>query len=365
MCTSLVYRDATGNAYFGRTLELTMDLPYLMAWFPAGFAVTSRIGDRPAVAFTTRHGMLAVTMPDRIPTAAAPITPADLKVVEGLNDQGLTFSMLSYPSADGPQAEPPAGAPVLSVTELGLWALGQFATVAEVKAALAAQPVMLAALPLLGGAVAPFHYVVNDASGASLVIEFDKGALSIYDNPVRVMTNGPRFDWHLTNLDNYTYLTNVDQQKAQFGDYVASPPDSGVATSGLPASNTSVGRFVKAAYYAQYAEKVDSPDKAVNLLAHVMNNFDRPRGVTIDLPQSGASHLEVQGLGGGGVQTEYTTWTSLADLGRKLFFLRTYDAFNYTRFDLGALAAETKPRILPLQRIPGDAPEGTAALKAA
>ena len=255
---------------------------------------------------------------------------------------------------------------MLSASDLGVWALGQFATVAEVKAALAAQPVMLEALEMLGGAVSPFHYVVNDASGASLVIEFHKGAMSVYDNPVRVMTNGPRFDWHLTNLDNYAFLTNVDQPTANFGDYVASAPDSGAATSGLPASNTSVGRFVRAAYYAQFAEKVDSPDKAVNLLAHVMNNFDRPRGVTVDLPRSGARHLEVQGLDpADGAQTEFTCWTSLADLDRKLFFVRAYPAFNSTRFDLGALAAAQTPLLLPLRRIPGDAPDGSAALKAA
>lgn len=366
MCTSLVYRDAAGKAYFGRTLELTVDLPYLMAWMPAGFAVSSRIGDHPPLAFTTRYGALAITMPARIPTAAAPIGPADLKALEGLNDQGLTFSLLSYPFSAGPEAPVPAGAPVLSASDLGLWALGLFATVAEVKAALATQPVRMEALAILGGAVSPFHYLVNDATGASLVIEFHKGAMSVYDNPVRVMTNAPTFDWHLTNLDNYTGLSNVDQPTATFGDYRAAQPDSGVATSGLPASNTSVGRFVRAAYYAQYAEKAATPDKAVNVLAHVMNNFDRPRGITIDLPQSGTSHLEVQGLGpADGVQTEFTCWTSLADLDRGLFFLRAYDAFNYTRFDIRALAKAEKPLLLPFQHIPGDAPDGTAALAAA
>ncbi len=53
-------------------------------------------------------------------------------------------------------------------------------------------------------------------------------------------------------------------------------PDSGIATAGLPASNTSVGRFVRAVYYSQFAEKVDKPDTAMTTLAHIMNNFDRP-----------------------------------------------------------------------------------------
>ena len=61
---------------------------------------------------------------------------------------------------------------------------------------------MLQPLGLLGGVESPFHYVVHDAGGASIVIEFDHGAMAVYDNPVGVMTNGPKFDWHLTNLDN-------------------------------------------------------------------------------------------------------------------------------------------------------------------
>ena len=367
MCTSLVYRDAAGKAYFGRTLELTVDLPYRIAWFPAGFAMRSQIADHPPLSLATRYGVLAITMPARIPTQDNPIGPADLKVLEGLNDQGLTFSLLSYPMAAGPEAPVPSETAVLSASDLGLWALGQFASVAEVKAALATQPVMLEALAMLGGVVSPFHYLVNDATGASFVIEFHKGEMSVYDNPVRVMTNAPRFDWHLTNLDNYTFLSNVDQPTATFGDYRAAQPDSGVATSGLPASNTSVGRFVRAAFYAQYAEKADTPGNAVTTLAHVMNNFDRPRGVTIDLPEAGSSHLEVQGLDapGGGAASEFTCWTSISDLDRKLFFLRAYDACNYTRFDLSALAGADKPLVSSFQRFDDDAPDGTAALKAA
>jgi choloylglycine hydrolase len=104
MCTSLIYRDAAGRAYFGRTLELTADLPYLMTWFPAGFATTSRIEGHPALSFTTVNAVLAVTMPIRVPAKGAPLDPADLKALEGVNAHGLTFSLLSYPSAAGPQA---------------------------------------------------------------------------------------------------------------------------------------------------------------------------------------------------------------------------------------------------------------------
>lgn len=365
MCTSLVYKDATGNAYFGRTLELTVDLPYQMLHLPAGFVTTSEIPGHPAMSVASRYRTLAVAMPARVPTAAAPLTIADLKVLEGINEKGLTFSLLSYPSAAGKQAAVAATQAVLSASDLGTWVLGQFASVAEAKAALTAQPVMLVPLQILGGVESPFHYVMHDAGGASAVIEFDHGSMTVYDNPVGVMTNGPRFDWHLTNLDNYSFLTNVDASQGQFGAYVANQPDSGIATAGLPSSNTSVGRFVRAAYYAQFAEKAASPDAAVLALAHVMNNFDRARGVTIDYPSGSGGHLEVKGLEQGGsaaYATEYTCWTSLADLARRQFYVRDYRSLNFTRFDLDALASATRPLALPFDKIAATVGDGAAAL---
>ncbi|MBB3773511.1 penicillin V acylase-like amidase (Ntn superfamily) [Angulomicrobium tetraedrale] len=365
MCTSLIYSDAAGKVYFGRTLELTMELPYQMAFLPAGFASTSQIEGHPALAYSARHAVLAVAMPSRLPTPQAPVGLGDLKVLEGLNDKGLTFSLLSYPAAAGGHRSAEVTRAVLAASDLGSWVLGQFASVDEVKAALADQPVQVEPLAILGGVEAPFHYVVHDASGAALVIEFNRGVMSVIDNPVGVMTNGPAFGWHLTNLDNYTFLGNVDKSSASFGRYAAVQPDSGIATAGLPASNTSVGRFVRAAFYAQYAEKAATPDLAVLALAHILNNFDRPRGLTIDYPEQGDGHLEVAGLeepGGQAYATEYTSWTSLADLDRKLFFLRGYGSLNYTRFDLNALAATGEPRVLPFHRIDGTATDATAAL---
>lgn len=368
MCTSLIYRDAAGAPYLGRTLELTVALPYQITYVPAGMPFQSELAGHPAVSYTAKHAFIAVAIPARIPTAEAPLGFGDLKALEGLNTAGLTFSLLSYPAAGGKAKGVDMTRAVLSASDLGSWALGQFTTVAEVKAALAEQPIMLEPLVILGGVESPFHYVVHDATGASLVIEFDGGEMTLHDNPVGVMTNGPAFGWHLTNLDNYSFLSNVDRSTATFGDYKAVQPDSGIATAGLPASNTSVGRFVRAAYYAQFTERGATADEAVQTLAHVMNNFDRPRGVTIDYPKEGAGHMEVAGLAEVSATpyaTEFTSWTSLSDLTRTLFFIRDYKSLNYARFDLMALAEVDSPRVLPLAHLNGMDANGTGRLKAA
>ncbi|MGE4372213.1 MAG: linear amide C-N hydrolase [Xanthobacter sp.] len=358
MCTSLLYRDAADRAYLGRTLELSLDLPYQVSLFPKGLALSSTVQGHPALNWDMRHAAVAVTMPS-VPTATPDV--GDLKIIEGLNDAGLTFSVQSYPQAAGPQAPVDAARAALSAADIGAWVLGQFSTVADLKSALEDMPIVLEPVPILGGLAMPFHYAVHDLSGVSLVIEFHHGVRSVYDNPVGVMTNAPQFPWHLTNLNNYTFLNNVNHAKATFGSYQATQPGTGIAKAGLPGTDTSVDRFIRAAFYAQFAEKQADPDKAVQMVAHIMNNFDRPRGITIDPPDVGSGHLHVSGHDTDGVTSESTSWTSIADLDRRLMFLRGRGGMNYASLDVAALASTTKFRTMPMARLlPGPANVSTA-----
>src|SRR5690606_23164390 len=108
--------------------------------------------------------------------------------------------------------------------------------------------------------------------------------------------------------NNYTFLSNVDRSRARFLGYDAMQPGSGIAKAGLPGTDTSVDRFIRAVFYAQFAEKQSDPDRSVQMVAHIMNNFDRPRGITVDPPDLGSSHLQVQGHGLEAIPTEFTTW---------------------------------------------------------
>lgn len=363
MCTSLTYRDTHNNVYFGRTLELSMELPYQLAYFPVGQSYSSTVEGHDELDFQGRYGVLAITMPERAPTAESPLGANDFKILEGMNEKGLTFSLLAYPSDQGGRHAAKMTRAALSVSDLGSWALSQFDSIAQVKKALAEQTVSMVKLAMLGGAESPFHYVLHDRSGACIVIEFAAGRQKVYDNPVGVMTNGPEFPWHLTNLNNYTFLSNIDQSQTMFGQFKARQPDSGIATAGLPSSNTSVGRFVRAAYYARYAAPVEKPDAAVGALAHIMNNFDRPRGITVTVSH-GEGGLDLESMSGDGAEanSEYTSWTSLSDLQRGQFFVRGYQSLNYVQFDLNALLDLSAPVILPLDHFTGLAGDHTARL---
>lgn len=357
-CTSLLYKDASGAPYSGRTMELPMELPYQLTYFPRESSFASAAADHRALDFRAKHAFVAVTVPD-------PVTK-DLKVVEGLNDQGLSFSLLAFASTEGPKDMLDKTQAALAAIDLGAWTLSQFKNVGEVKTALEAQPVLVTALLPLGVLKTPFHYTLHDASGASIVIEFAHGRQQVIDNPLGVMTNGPDFSWHMTNLDNYTFLSNKDQSKLELGGLHFKQPDSGIATVALPSSNTSVGRFVRAVYYSQFAEKAKTPDQAVQALGHIMNNFDRPRGITIDERfKDDIQNITAPGVTGQPTYTtEYTSWTALTDLSRLQFSVRSYDSLNYINFDLAALTSEKVRKTIALSAIPAGVTDGAKALLA-
>lgn len=246
-CTSLLYTDANGAPYAGRTMELPMELPYQATYYPREAAFGSKADNHHVLSFQAKYAFISLTVPD-------PVTK-NLKVVEGLNDQGLSFSVLAFASTEGPKDMTSRTIDVLAAIDLGSWALSQFKDIGEVKAALQKQPVLVTALLPLGILKTPFHYTLHDASGASVVIEFANGKQEVIDNPLGVMTNGPEFSWHMTNLNNYTFLSNKDQSELEINGQHFKQPDSGIATVALPASNTSVGRFVRAVYYSQFAAK--------------------------------------------------------------------------------------------------------------
>ncbi|BDC82733.1 hydrolase [Aeromonas hydrophila] len=355
-CTSLLYEDANGLPYAGRTMELPVQLDYKIAFFPQGSSFSSRADQHATLYYEAKYAFVSIAMPD-------PITK-DLKVVEGLNDQGLSFSVLAFASTQGPADMSEKTQKILSAIDLGSWILSQFKTVGEVKLALQAQPVLVTALLPLGLLKTPFHYTLHDVNGDSIVIEFSNGQQNIYDNPLGVMTNGPEFPWHLTNLNNYTFLSNIDNSKLKLGGIDFIQPDSGIATVGLPSSNTSVGRFVRAVYYSEYAEKAETPDEAITTLAHIMNNFDRPRGITMDSRATEPAQDKIApGVTGHVMYTsEYTTWTALSDLKRLRLSVRLYNSLNYVTFDLGAMRSRSSTAVVPLSQFTDGISNGTQML---
>ena len=344
--------DKQGNAYSGKTMEYASPLPFELSYVPAGTKVVSIAPDKKhGLSFETKYPVLGVSADPGLGTGMN-------MMVEAANDQGLSLSTNEMPDSQSPTGAGSDAAKALASTDLGLYILGNFKSVAEVKAALQSGDVSvwLPEIPLLGNLVAPLHYIIFDKTGAGIVIEFLEGKQNIHDNPVGVVTNAPDFPWHLKNLNNYAQLTNVDKDTGQFGKLKVGAPDSGNALANVPSSQISAGRFVKAAYYTQFVRKADSPEDAVITLGHILNNFDRPYDLSIDTGYS------AEGGKAGTTSSEVTLFTWMNDKVRNLYFLRTIDALNFAKFEFDKLTPIKSVVKVPIAKFNDASLDGTQVL---
>lgn len=343
-CTVLTYKDAKGNTYQGRTNEYAGMQPDTLSYFPAGSLIQSVTpAGQQGKTFHTKYAVLAVTLNGLTANAKQQM------VHEGVNDQGMTFTVNAMINDTSPQVGSDA-TKVLSVVDLGTWALGNFQSVAQVKQALNKNEVeiWLPRIPSMANFLAPVHLALFDKTGAGIVIEFINGKTTVFDNPVGVMTNDPHFPWHLENLNNYAQLSNVDKNTGKFNSLTVRAHDSGNALAGLPSTQTATGRFVKAAFYSTYARPAKNPAEAIQTLSHVMNNFDRPVDISIDLPGTSS---KAEGNGSKSPTSEATYFTVMNDLAQGQFYLRTIKAINFSRFDIAKLSPLTEVKHVPFKNI--------------
>ena len=223
-CTSFLLRTSDGGVVYGRTMEFGFHLTSEAIVLPRQFAFSATGPDgKPGLVWSSKYGAVGLN------AFGLPV------LTDGMNEKGLAGGILYFPGYAGyanPVATDPAKA--LAPWEFLTWALTSFATVAEVKAALAGVAIIDVAQPNLG-ITPPFHYTLHDAGGASIVIEPVNGTLRVYDNPLGVMTNAPTFDWHLTNLKNYVKISPVNAEAITINGVTILRSDRAPACLGFPA----------------------------------------------------------------------------------------------------------------------------------
>ncbi|MHC5224805.1 linear amide C-N hydrolase [Ignatzschineria sp. LJL83] len=335
-CTSLAITDHQHNIYHGRTLELSAELPSWVGYYPKNTIFQKHDpSGKPGLKYSSKYDILFIS-------TNVYNDGDDHNILQGVNSAGLSFSENMVPIANLTALDKRYYKDSIPVTALGEWALSNFATVEEVRAAVGKAHFWSPILEAFGGVEAPLHYAIYDQKGGSIVLEIKDGKLEIYDNPTRVLTNGPEFPWHLTNLNNYTQLSNIDHSTAKLGNMEISQPDSGIASTTLPSSDTSVGRFIRAVYYSSYAPIDETSAQAMNTLAHVMNRFDRMKNITADTTDNNATTKSPI------YSTEYTVWTSLTDLTNKIMMVRPYGNINYTTYDFEQFQDQSEPLFIKI-----------------
>src|ERR1700677_1172157 len=135
-------------------------------------------------------------------------------------------------------------ATTVSNVDLVNYILSNFKTVDEVREAMPKiRVVRNAEIEKEFGTPLPLHHIVSDATGASIVIEYMDGQLSVTDNKVGAMTNSPGYDWHLLNLRNYANLTPQAARPHSIDGVSLAPFGAGSGMLGLPGGFTPPSRL--------------------------------------------------------------------------------------------------------------------------
>lgn len=320
-CTAFKLVAKDGGVVYGRTMEFGFDVKSDVAVVPAGTEISGSLPDGgKGIIYTTKYGMVGAT------AVGLPV------IVDGINDRGLAVGLLYFPGyASYPDATPENKSRAMAPHELGNWILGNFASVDDVKAAL--KDVVL--VPVMVEAIkqpAPVHFIVYEPSGKAIVIEPLEKTLKVFDNPLGVLTNSPNFEWHTTNLRNYMNLMTRNApaldlkgvRLAQFG--------QGSGMLGLPGDATPPSRFVRAVAYSQSAIPAETAKDAVLQAFHILNAFDIPVGVVREEHQ-------------GELHTDYTVWSSVANLRDLTWSFRTYNDQSIRTVDVRQALAAAKGQV--------------------
>lgn len=315
-CTNIMLTAADGTPVYARTMEYALEVKPDVVVIPRHF---DYVGVRPAnmqgIKWTSRYAVVGV------------MSFGEPYVADGMNEKGLAGGALYFPgfaSYVPTQGADPQKS--LAPWEFLTWALTNFATVEEVKAALDKIVIIDLQAPIVNF-ILPFHFAIHDATGASIVIEPIDGKLKVYDNPLGVLTNSPTFDWHLNTVRNYVKLSPVDAAPLKMAGQTFAPFGEGSGLLGVPGDPTPPSRFIRALGYVASAKPVADGPQTVRLAEHLMNNFDIPIGF-----------IRADAKGDG---LEYTQWTSVADLRARKYYIKSYQdevlrSVDLTSFDLDA-----------------------------
>lgn len=289
MCTAITY--TTKDHYFGRNLDLDYSHHEQIIMTPRNYEIQMRCEKT----IKEHYAMIGIgTIQDNYPL-----------YYEATNEKGLSMAGLNFPNQTTYSKIHPNQ---LNITpyELIPYLLGLCDTVIQVKEICMNMNLVDIAFNEQFK-LTSLHWICSD-SHQSITIEYtDK--LTIYDNPVGVLTNNPFFDYHLMNLNNYMYLhegTPINHLSSQL---MLSPYSLGMGALGLPGDYSSTSRFIRAVF-VKY-KSVSSTDEldSVTQFFHILNSVSMPKGCVMT-PEG---------------NYEYTRYSSCCNVDKGIYYYTTYD----------------------------------------
>ncbi len=288
MCTSFLAFQTGNFGITGRSLDYDQPTQFLSSQFPSGTTFNSVLDN--GVSWVSVYGIFTI---DSVDGYNVPF--------EGINSAGLSISG-NLANASYPQNNP---GPTISSDDIVNYVLSQAGDVSEAAALLTSINVQ---------SQWQYHYIVFDASGNSLVVEFDDEMAVCYNNESLVLTNNPNLNYQLENQNNYANIKNW------FPGAVL--PDSGdqfhgQGMLGLPGDWMSPSRYTRVTTMLEYSlPYVNGNNDAIYLTKRILDSASLIKGVDLGASATG---LPI-----------YTQVQIVKDILNSVVYWREYDSESWT-----------------------------------
>lgn len=245
-CSRVLYVGNDSLRIVGRSLDWKTPIPTNIYVYPRG--MHKQGNNLPgSVEWTSKYG-------------AVYAVGYDGGVTEGMNEKGLVVNGLFCKGTvyvnDSTMNRPP-----MSLAMFPAWILDLCATTDEAIAMLAKQDFTISGATFDGGTVSALHWGITDATGKSVIFEFDHGNLKYYEGQdIPVLTNDPGFP-----------------QMNAINDYWVKK--GGINT--LPGTVSSPDRFVRASFFDKHVEKTADADLGLAITRSILFNVSVPYTYTV------------------------------------------------------------------------------------
>ena len=295
MCTALTIATENGQHFFGRNMDLGYSFNQSVIILPRNYEYECKVtgqkvkNHKAIIGIGTEIGQHAV-------------------FADAMNENGLACAGLNFEGYAHFEDKPVEGKNNIAPYDFIQWVLSNHTTIDEVAKSI--QDLELVGIPLNEKTPLPMlHWMITDSSGRSMVVEKTKERLIVCENPVGVMTNNPTFDWHLTNLNEYLYLSTKHPEQTQWGNLKLKALGLGSGTLGIPGDFASVSRFVRIAFIRSVMPPQNNEHDAVTQFFHMLDYVKMVKGGIIT--DTGI--------------LDFTTYSSCMNLERGIYYYKTYD----------------------------------------
>jgi choloylglycine hydrolase len=304
MCTNISIPRKTKDEPLitARTLDFGKQIPTTLKFMPRQQSFP-KVALPDEIKWKNKYGFLGM--------AANLYHIPSISYIDGMNEVGLSAAALWLPGSDYPKARP--GTPVLYNISLVSYVLGNFRDVDEVAEALTRITVIEANKSKVSLTHPPLHFIITDAQGKHLVVEFMNGEMQTYRSKSGVLTNAPSYDWHLTNLSNYENLSVNNNPSNWWGQEI-----NGSGQIGAPGDATPPSRFIRAEFLDQTAFQPANLQENVGVHLQILQTLVVPHGTVLNSDSE--------------AEADYTQWSIVRDHSNRSVYFCT--DFNNTLYGI-------------------------------